>query len=59
MDRAPEFMTAEYIQHNPNVESGRDAFVRTIGSTRKARAVAPQILVPVSSHHEQSATSSR
>ena len=47
MDRAPEFMTAEYIQHNPNVESGRDAFVRTIGSTRKARAVAPQILVPV------------
>ncbi len=28
MERAAEFMAPEYIQHNPNVESGRDAFVR-------------------------------
>ena len=47
MDRAHEFMTAEYIQHNPNVESGRDAFIRTIGATRKPQAVAPLIKVPV------------
>jgi predicted SnoaL-like aldol condensation-catalyzing enzyme len=47
MERAAEFMTAEYVQHNPNVESGRAAFIRTIGATRKPRAVAPQFLVPV------------
>ena len=47
MDRAAEFMTPEYIQHNPNVPSGRDWFVRTIGATRKPREVAPRILVPV------------
>ncbi|MEO8313739.1 MAG: nuclear transport factor 2 family protein [Pseudomonadota bacterium] len=39
MERAAEFMTAEYIQHNPNVESGRDAFVATLGKARPARAV--------------------
>jgi predicted SnoaL-like aldol condensation-catalyzing enzyme len=47
MERAPEFMTAEYLQHNPNVPSGRDWFVRTIGATRKPREIAAQILVPV------------
>lgn len=39
MERAPEFMTPEYIQHNPNVESGRDAFMRTIGAARPKRPV--------------------
>jgi predicted SnoaL-like aldol condensation-catalyzing enzyme len=39
MERAPEFMTPEYIQHNPNVESGRDAFMRTIGAARRSRPV--------------------
>ena len=39
MERAAEFMTPEYIQHNPNVESGRDAFVNTIGKARPARPV--------------------
>jgi predicted SnoaL-like aldol condensation-catalyzing enzyme len=47
MERVAEFMTPEYLQHNPNVPSGRDWFVRTIGATRKPREVAPQILVPV------------
>jgi predicted SnoaL-like aldol condensation-catalyzing enzyme len=39
MERAAEFMTAEYIQHNPNVESGRDAFMATIGKARPSRPV--------------------
>jgi predicted SnoaL-like aldol condensation-catalyzing enzyme len=39
MERVNEFMAPEYIQHNPNVESGRDAFVRTIGAARKPRPV--------------------
>lgn len=39
MERAPEFMTEAYIQHNPNVESGRDKFVATIGASRPPRPV--------------------
>ena len=47
MDRAPEFMTESYIQHNPNVGSGRAAFIATIGKVRKPKPVAPLIKVPV------------
>lgn len=47
MDRAPEFMTASYIQHNPNVKSGRAAFIATIGKVRPPRPIAPLIKVPV------------
>jgi predicted SnoaL-like aldol condensation-catalyzing enzyme len=47
MERAAEFMTPEYIQHNPNVESGRDAFVATIGKARPARAVLPVSNFPI------------
>jgi predicted SnoaL-like aldol condensation-catalyzing enzyme len=47
MDRAHEFMTAEYIQHNPNVESGRDAFIHKIGATRTPQPAAALIKVPV------------
>lgn len=47
MDRAPEFMTESYIQHNPNVISGRAAFIATIGKVRKPKPVAPLIKVPV------------
>ena len=47
MDRAPEFMTEGYIQHNPNVQSGRAAFIATIGKVRKPKPIAPLIKVPV------------
>ncbi|MGH8218960.1 MAG: nuclear transport factor 2 family protein [Steroidobacteraceae bacterium] len=47
MDRAPEFMTESYIQHNPNVQSGRAAFIATIGKVRKPKPIAPLIKVPV------------
>jgi predicted SnoaL-like aldol condensation-catalyzing enzyme len=47
MDRAPQFMTASYIQHNPNVKSGRAAFIATIGKVRKPKPIAPLIKVPV------------
>jgi predicted SnoaL-like aldol condensation-catalyzing enzyme len=39
MDRVEEFMAPEYIQHNPNVESGRDAFLRTMSVARPKRPV--------------------
>src|SRR5690348_1535927 len=45
MERAPEFMTESYIQHNPNVESGRAAFIATIGKVRKPKPIAPLIKV--------------
>jgi predicted SnoaL-like aldol condensation-catalyzing enzyme len=47
MERVNEFMAPEYIQHNPNVESGRDAFVRTIGAARKPRPVAAVSKFPI------------
>ncbi|MCP5145154.1 MAG: nuclear transport factor 2 family protein [Gammaproteobacteria bacterium] len=47
MDRAPEFMTPEYVQHNPNVASGRDNFVRTIGAARPARPVLEHSNFPI------------
>lgn len=31
MDLAPEYMAEDYIQHNPNVPSGREAFVNFFG----------------------------
>lgn len=47
MERAAEFMTPEYIQHNPNVESGRDAFVNTIGKARPPRPVEETSRFPI------------
>jgi predicted SnoaL-like aldol condensation-catalyzing enzyme len=47
MERAEEFMTPEYIQHNPNVESGRDAFVNTIGKARPPRPVEETSRFPI------------
>ena len=47
MERAAEFMTPEYIQHNPNVESGRDAFVATMSKARPKREVEPVSRFPI------------
>jgi len=34
MEYAEDYMTERYIQHNPNVGSGRDLFINTIGVAR-------------------------
>ena len=47
MERAAEFMAPEYLQHNPNVESGRDAFVRTIGAARQPRPLQATSKFPI------------
>ena len=47
MERAEEFMTPEYIQHNPNVESGRDAFKNTIGKARPKRPIGNSSRFPI------------
>lgn len=44
---APQFFTEGYIQHNPNVASGRDALVAYIRQTRPVRPIEPEITFPV------------
>lgn len=43
LNRAPEFMAEGYIQHNPNVVSGRAAFVELFRRVRPPRPIAPRI----------------
>lgn len=47
MERAAEFMAPEYIQHNPNVESGRDAFIATMSVARPKREVSETSRFPI------------
>lgn len=46
-DLAPQFFTEDYIQHNPNVATGRDALVQYIRQTRPVRPMEPTITFPV------------
>lgn len=47
MDQAPKYMAPTYIQHNPNVKSGRDAFIELFKKQRPPRPILPRIKVPV------------
>ena len=44
---APRYFTESYIQHNPNVATGRDAMVAYMKSTRPVRPIQPTITFPV------------
>ena len=44
---APKYFTKDYIQHNPNVATGRDAMVAYMKSTRPVRPIDPTITFPV------------
>lgn len=44
---APRYFTEGYIQHNPNVATGRDAMVAYMKSTRPVRPISPTITFPV------------
>ena len=44
---ATKYFTEGYIQHNPNVATGRDAMVQYMKSTRPVRAIDPTITFPV------------
>lgn len=46
-DLAPQYFTESYIQHNPNVASGRDALVAYMKQTRPVRPIEPTITFPV------------
>jgi predicted SnoaL-like aldol condensation-catalyzing enzyme len=44
---APKYFTEGYIQHNPNVATGRDAMVAYMKQTRPVRPIQPTITFPV------------
>jgi predicted SnoaL-like aldol condensation-catalyzing enzyme len=44
---APKYFTPGYIQHNPNVATGRDAMVEYMKSTRPVKPIDPSINFPV------------
>ena len=44
---APKYFTEGYIQHNPNVATGRDAMMAYMKSTRPVRPIEPTITFPV------------
>lgn len=44
---APQYFTEGYIQHNPNVATGRDAMVAYMKGTRPVRPIQPKITFPV------------
>ncbi|HEY1899774.1 MAG TPA: ester cyclase [Steroidobacteraceae bacterium] len=44
---APKYFTKGYIQHNPNVATGRDAMVAFMKATRPVRPIEPTITFPV------------
>ena len=47
MDLAEKYMAADYIQHNPNVPTGRAAFVAFFTQFVKPKAIQPTIQAPV------------
>lgn len=46
-EMAEQFFTKEYIQHNPNVKSGRDALVEFIRNSRPQREIPPRMTFPL------------
>jgi len=44
---AEKYFTKGYIQHNPNVPTGRDAMVKFMRESRPVRPIAPNITFPV------------
>jgi len=46
-DMAPQYFKESYIQHNPNVATGRDAMVAYMKQTRPVKAIVPTMTFPV------------
>jgi predicted SnoaL-like aldol condensation-catalyzing enzyme len=46
-EMAAQYFTEGYIQHNPNVASGRDALVAYIKATRPVRPIEPKVTFPL------------
>jgi len=46
-DRVEHYFTPDYIQHNPNVASGREALAAFIRGSRPTRAIEATIMLPL------------
>jgi len=47
MDLVDKYMAEGYIQHNPNVASGRAAFVEFFGRIKKPKPIEPRVAAPL------------
>jgi predicted SnoaL-like aldol condensation-catalyzing enzyme len=47
LDLAPKYMAETYIQHNPNVATGRAAFVDFFSKFIKPSAIEPKVKAPL------------
>jgi len=47
MELAPQYMAESYIQHNPNVATGRAAFVEFFSKSKKPQAIADKVARPI------------
>ena len=47
MDLAPKYMLESYIQHNPNVPTGRAAFIDFFSKMSKPKPIEPTIQAPL------------
>lgn len=47
MDLAEKYMAPTYIQHNPNVPTGRAAFIEFFAKVRKPRPIEPRVAAPL------------
>lgn len=47
LDLAPKYLAENYIQHNPNIATGRQAFVEFFAKFKKPRPIAAQIESPL------------
>jgi len=47
LDQAPKYMAETYVQHNPNVKTGRAAFIELFSKVRPPKPIEPRIKVPV------------
>src|SRR5215470_340475 len=47
MDLAPKYMAEGYIQHNPRVPTGRQAFIDFFSKVRKPSPIEPRVKAPL------------
>jgi predicted SnoaL-like aldol condensation-catalyzing enzyme len=47
LDRAEKYLAESYIQHNPNVPTGRAGFVEFFGRIAKRRDISPKVAAPL------------
>lgn len=47
LDKADQYLSEDYIQHNPNVPTGRAAFVEFFGKFSKPKPIQDEIVAPL------------